>query len=123
MKKRIKRLKERKEKMNKNKFSAYIFTNYEAYEELGKKYGVEPSELVTIDLNRSGIYLPNNEVREDFRVRFKGQILDGYESWYALPVRNAKDTMFSAQGGKIYFDDLEIGKYDELYFIKYTHFH
>ena len=64
------------------------------------------SEIILIDLNRSGIYLPNNEVRVDFRVRFKAQILDSYNSWYALPVRNEEDTPFKAIDGKIYLSTL-----------------
>ena len=87
---------------------------FDAYEKLSKKYTIPVSEIILIDLNRCGIYLPNNEVRVDFRVRFKAQILDSYNSWYALPVRNEEDTPFKAMDGKIYLLGQEIGSFDEL---------
>ena len=101
-------------KNNCSKFGNYIVDNYAEYERLAEKYNIVPSEIVNIDLNRNGISLPNNEVRENFRVRFKGTIVDGYESWYALPVRNVIDTPFSASDGIIYCFDKIIGSYDEL---------
>lgn len=51
----------------------------------------------------------DGEVKEDFRVRFKGKILDDYETWFALPVRNIVDTPFRISKGKIYFQDVPIG--------------
>ncbi len=92
-----------------NKFGANIIENYILYNELSEKYNIPISEIVQIDLNRSGIYLPNREVKENFRVRFKGNILDDYETWYALPVRAKEDTNFSACNGNIYFKDNKIG--------------
>jgi len=92
-----------------NKFKANLVENYKEYEELTKKYNIPISEIIQIDLNRSGIYLPNDDVRVNFRVRFKGQIMDDYLTWYALPVREKKDTNFSAVDGKIYFKDKCIG--------------
>lgn len=92
-----------------NKFGAKLINDYGVYVELSKEMGIPISEIIQIDLNRSGIYLPNNEVRENFRVRFKGQILDDYETWYALPVRANIDTNFSAYNGSIYFKDICIG--------------
>ena len=89
-----------------NKFGAKLINDYGVYVELSKEMGIPISEIIQIDLNRSGIYLPNNEVRENFRVRFKGQILDDYETWYALPVRANIDTNFSAYNGSIYFKDI-----------------
>ena len=97
-----------------NKFGAKIVEYFDAYEKLSKKYNIPVSEIILIDLNRCGIYLPNNEVRVDFRVRFKAQILDSYNSWYALPVRNEEDTPFKAMDGKIYLLGQEIGSFDEL---------
>ena len=97
-----------------NKFGAKIVDNIYEYDELSKKYNVQSSEIILMDLNRCGIYLPNNEVREDFRVRFKAQILDSYNSWYALPVRSSIDTPFKACDGNIYLFDTIIGNYDEL---------
>jgi len=92
-----------------NKFGAELIDNYEVYEELSEKKNIPLSEIIQIDLNRCGIYLPNSEVRENFRVRFKGQIRDDYETWYALPVRSSEDTYFSAHDGSIYYKDVCIG--------------
>jgi len=97
-----------------NKFGAELVKDYKMYEELGEKYNIQPSEIIQIDLNRCGISLPNNEVREDFRVRFKGEILENYESWFALPVRAKKDTFFVANNGKIYYKNTQIGNVGDL---------
>lgn len=93
-----------------NKFGAEIVEDYDTYEKLSKEYNIKIPEIIQVDLNRSGICLKDGEVRVDFRVRFKGKILDDYESWYALPVRNEKDTPFNISKGVIYFKDKEIGK-------------
>lgn len=82
---------------------------YDTYEELSEKFNIKLLEIIQIDLNRSGIFLKEGEVKEDFRVRFKGQILDDYETWYALPVRSEQDTPFSISKGNIYFKDKKIG--------------
>ena len=92
-----------------NKFGAKLIEEYEKYIQLSEQTNIPISEIIQIDLNRSGIYFPNNEVRENFRVRFKGQILGDYETWYALPVRAKEDTNFSAHDGAIYFKDIRIG--------------
>ena len=97
-----------------SKFSANLTSAYEEYEELGEKYNVNPKEIAQIDLNRSGIYLPNNEVPENFRVRFKGELLDNYESWFALPVRAKEDTPFKIDNNKMFFKDMEIGNIKDL---------
>lgn len=97
-----------------NKFGAKLISKFEEYERLSEKYNLEISEIILMDLNRCGIHLPNNEVRVDFRVRFKANILDSYNSWYALPVRNMEDTPFMAKDGNIYLLGEIIGKYDEL---------
>lgn len=98
----------------KNSFGAVLTNDYSTYEELEKKYGIIPSEIIQIDLNRSGIYLPNGEVRENYRVRYKGEISGSRNSWFALPVRSKNDTPFSATAEKINFKDIQIGSYDEL---------
>ncbi len=97
-----------------NKFGANIAQDLLYYSKLSEKYNVEILDVILMDLNRCGIYLPNNEVRTDFRVRFQTSILDSYNSWYALPVREKKDTPFSACHGTIYLFNIDIGKYDEL---------
>lgn len=93
----------------KNLFGAELVESFEEYEDLNKKYDLPISEIIQIDLNRCGIYLPNCEVRENFRVRFKGRIMDDYETWYALPVRSKENSIFSAVDGSIYCLDKEIG--------------
>ena len=92
-----------------NKFGAEITKRYEVYEKLADEYNINLSEILQIDLNRSGVYLKNGEVKENFRVRFKGKILDDYETWYALPVRSKEDTPFVVADGFIYFYDKKIG--------------
>ena len=97
-----------------NKFGAKLIDDYNDYYKLAKKYNIESQELVLMDLNRCGIYLPCNEVKVDFRVRFRAGILHSHYSWYALPVREEKDTPFKAVGGEILFHNTKIGYYDEL---------
>ena len=93
-----------------NSFRAKLITEYSDYEKLSEEYNIPITEIIQIDLNRTGVYLPNNEVRVDFRVRFKGIIDGDYETWYAVPVRSKEDTCFSVTKGKMYFKDKEIGK-------------
>lgn len=96
--------------MRKNKFGAALIDDFELYQTLADEFGVDPTEILQIDLNRCGINLKNNEVRENFRVRFKGQIFGDYESWFALPVMSQEDTNFSAYDGTIYYKDIPIGE-------------
>lgn len=97
-----------------NKFGAKLIDDYNDYHLLEYKYNVNSSELVLMDLNRCGIYLPCNQVRVDFRVRFRASILNSNYSWYALPVRDSKDTPFRAVGGELFYKDNVIGYYDVL---------
>lgn len=82
--------------------------------ELSDKYSVPLGEIVQIDFNRTGIHLLGNEIRPDFRVRFQGSILDGDDSWFALPVRVTQGTNYRAGDSIIYFGEQEIGQYKEL---------
>lgn len=93
-----------------NKFGMELTKDPETWLELAEKYNLAYSEIAQIDFNRSGICLPNKEVREDFRVRFKGELFDQDESWFALPVRNPRDTNFSCSSGVLYFGNKEIGQ-------------
>lgn len=97
-----------------NKFLAQLTNDYDTYGRLSKEYNIKVSEIVQIDLNRSGVCLHGGEVKENFRVRFKGNVLDDYETWFALPVRNAVDTPFYISNGEIYFKDVLIGKAGKL---------
>lgn len=40
-----------------NKFGANMINDYNAYEELGQQFNINLSEIIQIDLNRSGVYL------------------------------------------------------------------
>ena len=93
----------------KNKFNAEIIEDFKDYERLSKTFNLPISEILQIDLNRSGIYLPNNEVRVDFRARFKGHFYGDYETCYALPVRENEDTNFSCYNGHIYYKNIVVG--------------
>lgn len=93
----------------KNKFGAILTESYKDFEHLSVVYGLPHTEIIQIDMNRCGVYLKNNEVRENFRVRFKGKIYGDFESWFALPVMAKEDTPFIVGDGKIYFKDIEIG--------------
>ena len=87
-----------------------ITRNMEEWQYLAEKYQVRPEEIGLIDFNRSGIALPDGEVRPNFRVRFTGTInYTDDESWFALPVRRSEDTLFSARDGQLFFDDKLIG--------------
>ena len=92
-----------------NKFGARLIEDFSEYELLSLEYNIPISEILQIDMNRCGVFLPKQEVRENFRVRFTGQILDDYNTWYALPVRSSLDTNFSVVDGFIYFQDMKIG--------------
>lgn len=96
-----------------NRFNAEIVDNFEEYNKLSEKNKLPLSEILQIDMNRSGIYLPNNEVRVNFRVRFKGRFNDDYETWYALPVREEQDTNFSCHDNHIYYKDIVLGEVTE----------
>lgn len=87
-----------------------ITRDMEDWQSLAEKYQMEPEEIGLIDFNRSGLHLPDGEVRTNFRVRFTGTInYKDDESWFALPVRRPEDTMFSARNGGLFFDDRLIG--------------
>lgn len=72
---------------------------------LSSKYEVPTEEIRLIDFNRSGVFLPNNEVRINYRVRFISSELEqeNNKTWFALPVRRENDTYFSASDGCLSF--------------------
>lgn len=94
---------------NKNSYGTILINRYSELQQLSKKYNINIAEIVQIDLNRCGIYLPHNEVKENFRVRFKVKILNDYETWAALPVRNKDDTPYSVSDGIVFFKNRKIG--------------
>ncbi|MEG0266090.1 MAG: hypothetical protein RR659_00420 [Bacilli bacterium] len=99
---------------NENEFGTILINDFQELEKLSKIYNIPVSELLQMDLNRCGIYLPNGEVQEKFRVRFKAKILDDYETWVALPVRSKDNTPYYTKDNKIYFKNCEIGLAKEL---------
>ncbi|MEG0576569.1 MAG: hypothetical protein RR500_01760 [Bacilli bacterium] len=99
---------------NENEFGTILINDFQELEKLSKIYNIPVSELLQMDLNRCGIYLPNGEVQEKFRVRFKTKILDDYETWVALPVRSKDNTPYYTKDNKIYFKNCEIGLAKEL---------
>lgn len=76
-----------------------------AWQELSEKYGVPVSEIRYIDLNRSGVTLPDREVKVGYRARFVTTGDTGISTWFALPVRGEGDTNFSASSGHLKFRD------------------
>lgn len=64
-----------------------------------------------IDLNRTGIHLPDNEVRLGFRARFIADLeTSGSRStWFALPVRALGDTPYSVHDQTLWSRDEKMG--------------
>jgi hypothetical protein len=90
-----------------------ITRDNETYEKLSDKYSVPQSEIRFIDLNRTGIFLPNNVVRIGFRVRFLTEINDhGHKknTYFALPVRDLHDSNFSVRDKSLAFNNYKFGK-------------
>lgn len=77
------------------------------WSDLSSKYEVPIEEIKLIDFNRSGVWLPNNEVRVNYRVRFISSELEqeNNKTWFALPVRREGDTNFAASDGYLRFKD------------------
>lgn len=78
----------------------------ETWQQLSGEYGIPVSEIRYIDFNRSGVCLPNKEVRIGYRARFIATIgLDYTPTWFALPVRGEGDSYFSASDGYLRFQN------------------
>ena len=79
----------------------------EIFSELSEQYEIPVVDVRYIDLNRTGVYLPDSEVRVNFRARFLADVpgSDGKRrtTWFALPVRTEKDSNFSVAGKSISF--------------------
>jgi hypothetical protein len=84
----------------------------EIFSELSERYEIPAEDMCYMDLNRTGICLPNAEVRVSFRARFLADVkgVDGEKrrTWFALPVRTEKDSGFSAADGSLFFADKRI---------------
>lgn len=84
-----------------------ITQSKDKWEELSFKYEVPEKEIRLIDFNRTGVWLPNDEVKVNYRVRFTSSELENKnnKTWFALPVRREGDTNFSASDGYLRFND------------------
>lgn len=93
-----------------------IVDSIDTWRNLSELYNIPVEEVGLIDFNRSGVYLPNNEIPVNFRVRFNGKLMyhDNISSWYALPVRKKNDTNFKIDNEKLYFQDDIIGELSDL---------
>ncbi|MGB7957995.1 MAG: hypothetical protein WCF77_04120 [Minisyncoccia bacterium] len=84
----------------------------ETFSELSERYEIPIEDVRYMDLNRTGIYLPESEVRVNFRARFLADVpgLDGErrKTWFALPSRTAKDSNFSVAKNGLFFGNEKI---------------
>ena len=80
------------------------------HERLRKEYGIPLSEIMHIDLNRTGVHLPNSEVRVGYRARFIATFNNPSEekTWVALPVRSKTDTAYSVHDDALFFNDVRM---------------
>ena len=94
-----------------------IVQNRSRYKELSYRFSLPSSEARFIDFNRTGVYLPNQEVRIGLRARFLTEVesLQGKrKTFFALPVRGRKDTNFYAENGEVRFKDDVFGHVEEI---------
>lgn len=84
-----------------------ITTSEDRWQQLSNQYGVPTSEIQYIDFNRSGVWLPNSEVRISYRARFIATAGSGNKTntWFALPVRGESDTYFLVAEGQLKFQE------------------
>jgi hypothetical protein len=89
-----------------------IVKDQDAYAALSSRFHLPPSEIRYIDLNRTGVYLPNNEVRTGFRARILTEIntLEKRITYFALPVREKGDTSFMASESGLSFKEDILGE-------------
>ena len=86
--------------------SLEIIWNSEKYQKLSEKFDLPVSEIRFIDFNRTGVYLPNKEVRISFRARFLTEvdsISEKRTTYFALPVRGKNDTNFKVENNNLKF--------------------
>ena len=69
--------------------------------ELADRYKVQPEEIGLIDLNRSGIHLPDGEIPENFRARFIGTVnfMETISRGSLYPLEDAKIQCFKQERG------------------------
>lgn len=93
-------------------YEVQITRSPEVFHQLSEKYEVPWTEIRYIDLNRTGVYLPNDEVRVGFRARFITDLetFGPVSTWFALPVRVQSDTPYSVKNQALWFADEKMGK-------------
>lgn len=94
--------------MRKNKFRCVLISCLKEYEDLAKRHSVPVEEVMQIDLNRCGVFLRDEKIRENFRTRFKARLFNEQESWFALPVMSSEDTNFSIVGEELFCFDKKL---------------
>lgn len=93
-------------------FGVQVTQDPEIFFELAERYQLPPTEVRYVDFNRTGVYLPNNEVQVGFRVRFIGE-LDTFgpkSTWFALPVRYKIDSSYSIHDNTLWFQEEKMGR-------------
>lgn len=89
-----------------------IIHSPEVFFQLAYMYQLPPSEARYIDLNRTGVYLPDGEVRVGFRARFITDLetFGSKSTWFALPVRVTGDTPYFVHNQSLWFREEKMGK-------------
>lgn len=84
----------------------------EVFHQLSEKCEVPWTEIRYIDLNRTGVCLPDGEVRVGFRARLITDLetFSPVSTWFALPVRVQSDTPYSVKDQALWFVEEKMGK-------------
>lgn len=93
-----------------------VCTN-DVFDQLAAQYDIPSSEIKFIDFNRTGIFLPNREVRVGFRARFIIHLLQPpflRDTYFALPVRGQGDSNYFVSDGRLRFGEEIIGNTEEI---------
>ncbi|MCX6710541.1 MAG: hypothetical protein NTZ02_00445 [Candidatus Woesearchaeota archaeon] len=88
-----------------------VIRDADFYLELSEKYNLPVSEIRFIDLNRTGVYLPNKEVRVGFRARVLTHLNTSQPrtTYFAAPVRGLSDTEFCVINKELRFKEQVLG--------------
>lgn len=87
------------------------------WNDLAERFKVPVREIQFIDFNRSGVCLPQDEVRVSFRARFIATVdkVDQTRTWFALPVRGPEETHFVASKGSLRFKEYVLANIGEVF--------
>lgn len=95
-----------------------VSTDWESMAKLSLAYNIPLKDVVFIDFNRTGVYLPGDEVRVGYRVRFKTKIhksdTDYYVTYFALPVRSRNDSSYYIDSDKLFYCGHELAEVHDL---------